>query len=130
MRGISRGLPLLTVALLVSSTALTGIDVTAAHATPGIVRYASPTGQGVACTQASPCSLVVAVNNAPADSEVRVAPGSYGSAQQPLTTTLAETADSVEIIGTSLTTPPTIYEAGSASGMSTDGIDIGVGSLL
>jgi hypothetical protein len=131
MRGISRGATLLAVvALLGSSAAVTGIGVMAAHAAPDVVRYAAADGQGAACTKSLPCSLVIAVTDAPLNSEVRVAPGTYGSPQQPLTTTLATTADSVQIIATSLTTPPTIYEAGSASGTSTDGVDLGFNSRL
>src|SRR5262245_17960641 len=40
-------------------------------------RYASPSGSGIACTQASPCAIHVAANDAQAGDEVIVAPGDY-----------------------------------------------------
>jgi hypothetical protein len=40
-------------------------------------RYATPSGTGTACTQASPCAINVAAINAGAGDEVIVAPGDY-----------------------------------------------------
>jgi hypothetical protein len=130
MRGISRGSALLVTGAVIAATGLGPLGVTASQAiTPTVVRYAAPDGGGVACTKAEPCSIVTAVNNAPGGSEVLVTKGSYGSASQPLTTTLAPTADTVIIQG-SATSPPTIYEAGGSGGASADGIDLNNSALL
>jgi hypothetical protein len=40
-------------------------------------RYASVTGTGTACTSTAPCDIVTAVNQAPASTEVVIAPGTY-----------------------------------------------------
>jgi hypothetical protein len=40
-------------------------------------RFASPTGSGSTCSQASPCPIQIAVNNAGMGDEVIVAPGDY-----------------------------------------------------
>ena len=61
--------------------------VAAATAAPGASaaaqRYASPGGQGSACSAAEPCSIVDAVTGAKVDDEVILAPGDY-----PLSATL------------------------------------------
>jgi hypothetical protein len=41
------------------------------------MRYTSPTGTGVACSQAAPCSLATGVNNASAGDEVRLTADEY-----------------------------------------------------
>lgn len=51
----------------------------------GAVRHAAPDGAGTACTEAAPCALYVALQDAPDGSEVVVAPGDYGSLAAPLT---------------------------------------------
>lgn len=59
---------------------------------PGIClaapRYAAPTGSGTACSAASPCDLVTAVNSASANDEVIVTAGNYNLVAQ-----LAPTVD-------------------------------------
>jgi hypothetical protein len=48
-----------------------------ASAAAAAPRYASPGGSGSACSQASPCAIQTAVNNAVMGDEVVVAPGNY-----------------------------------------------------
>src|SRR5689334_21711093 len=65
----------------------------------GAQRFASPAGSGSACSAASPCSLVTAVNSAPAGaSEVIVAGnlGPYGSARTPIGTQLNDPAGATD----------------------------------
>jgi hypothetical protein len=65
-----------------------GVLVAAASIAPAASaaqRYASPTGSGIACTSASPCSITQAVGNAITGDEVIINPGGY-----PLTQTLSE----------------------------------------
>jgi hypothetical protein len=53
-------------------------------------RYATPTGvHANPCTQALPCDIVTAINDAGANDEVIVEPGSYGSVGTPITTELS-----------------------------------------
>jgi hypothetical protein len=77
-------------------------------------RYASPSGSGTTCSQASPCDLVTAVNSAQNGDTVIVGAGTYGSAGSPLTTQLNDNGD-VTIEG-AVTGPgrPVIYESGGS----------------
>ncbi len=59
-------------------------------------RYVSPAGSGVACTQATPCSLVTGINNAMLGDEVIVTAGTYSTS-----TALASSASSLTIRGES-----------------------------
>jgi len=61
-------------------------------------RFASPTGTGSACTQAVPCDIVTAVNNASNNDDVTIEPGTYGS-PTPLTTTLDDGGNTLTIHG-------------------------------
>ena len=61
-------------------------------------RFASPTGTGSACTQAAPCDIVTAVNNASSKDDVTIEPGTYGS-PTPLTTTLDDGGNTLTIHG-------------------------------
>lgn len=71
-----RVLPLAAAAVVLAAAA------PAAHAADP--RYASPTGSGTACTDAAPCELYDAIKGAPANSEVIIKTGSYGSEGAPL----------------------------------------------
>ena len=71
------------------------IAVPSAMATP---RFASPTGSGTACTQASPCGVVTAVNEAMNNDDITIEPGTYGS-PTPLTTTLDDGGNTLTIHG-------------------------------
>jgi hypothetical protein len=62
-------------------------------------RYATPTGTGSTCTQASPCSLTTAVGSALAGDEVIVGPGSYGSAGTPLSATIQSGVADLDVHG-------------------------------
>jgi Big-like domain-containing protein len=57
-------------------------------------RFASPTGNGTACTEAAPCDVVTAVNNAQSGDDVTIEPGSYT-----VTTTLADNGLTLRIHG-------------------------------
>lgn len=61
-------------------------------------RFASPTGSGTACTQAQPCEIVIAVNDAMSNDEITIEPGTYGS-PAPLTTTLDDGGNTLTIHG-------------------------------
>jgi hypothetical protein len=49
----------------------------ASSASAATQRYATPAGSGTACTSASPCSIVTAVEGGKLDDEVIIAPGDY-----------------------------------------------------
>jgi hypothetical protein len=74
-------------------------------------RYASPTGvHANPCTQALPCDIVTAINDAGANDEVIVEPGSYGSLATPLTTGLvAPNLAGISIHGVAGEARPQIY---------------------
>jgi hypothetical protein len=111
------------------------VFVTVCFAAPalalGATRYASPSGAGTACTQAAPCDVFTAVDDAPALSTVILAPGSYGSAASPLTGDhFNDNGNMLTLKGaTAGTSRPVIYlnDVSSAN----DGIDLsGPGSSL
>lgn len=89
------------------------------------VRYASPSGVGGACTKVAPCGLVTAVNDAPADSTIVIEPGSYGSAEHPLETTLIDNAADLAIRGQTGSKMPVIHSAASG-----DAVELTRGSTL
>ena len=60
--------------ILVTAMALVAAVPTTAGAT---ARYASPSGGGDTCTQAQPCDIVEAVNNASAGDDITILPGGY-----------------------------------------------------
>jgi hypothetical protein len=96
-------------AILVMTAALGAATVV--HASPIVVRYASPGGLSVnPCTQTQPCDIATAINNAPADAEVLLQSGTYGSAKHPLTTDL-QTSVSLTIDGGSVDHPASIFSA-------------------
>jgi len=78
-------------------------------------RYASPAGSGTACTQANPCGIVEAINNAPSADEVTIEPGTYGSPGSPITTEL--TASDVHVHGQSGAANPVVYVAAGPEAM-------------
>ena len=60
-----------------------------ATAAAAATRYADPAGTAAdPCSQAQPCDIVTAINNASAGDTVIVNSGTYGSAGSPLTTKL------------------------------------------
>jgi hypothetical protein len=72
-------------------------------------RYAHPAGAGTTCSQASPCDLVTAVNNASNGDEVIVAPGDYGSGT-PLATEISVN-NGVEVHGASGQPRPRVFSS-------------------
>ena len=70
----------------------------AASSASAAARFASPTGSGTACTQALPCEIVTAVNDAMNNDDVTIEPGTYGS-PTPLTTTLDDGGNTLTIHG-------------------------------
>jgi hypothetical protein len=81
--------PLLLLGVLAVQTGL----AEPAHA--AVQRYASPTGSGTACTSAAPCSIVTAINQAPAATEVILTPGLYS----PGTTILSNGQSGIDVHG-------------------------------
>jgi hypothetical protein len=75
-------------------------------------RFATPTGSGTTCSQASPCGLVTAVNSASASDEVVVAgdQGSYGTPASPISTQLMP-ATSEQVHGAASQSMPVIYSS-------------------
>ncbi len=61
-------------------------------------RFASPSGSGTACTQALPCGIVTAVNEAVENDDVTIGPGTYGS-PVPLTSELEDGGKRLSIHG-------------------------------
>jgi hypothetical protein len=106
--------------------ALTVVAAPSAHALTLAVRYASPTGSGSACSAAAPCRIGIAVNNAPAGSEVVLTPGAYGSADNPLKVTLGDlTGTTLHVHGAADAPPPVLY-----LGSTNNGITLSGGSTL
>ncbi len=70
----------------------------AASSASAAARFASPTGSGTACTQAQPCEIVTAVNDAMNNDDITIEPGTYGS-PTPLTTTLDDGGNTLTIHG-------------------------------
>ncbi|HEX3824109.1 MAG TPA: choice-of-anchor Q domain-containing protein [Mycobacteriales bacterium] len=101
------------------TTVIGGVGVPGARGATTTVRYASPAGTGTDCTSAEPCSLVTAVNDGPSEApiEVRIRPGTYGSAAHPLTTGLTPIGMPETVHGTVNTSPPTIYIGGTSNGL-------------
>jgi hypothetical protein len=62
---------------IVAASACAAALLSATSATAATTRYASPGGSGSACTQASPCAIQIAMNNASSGDEVIIAPGDY-----------------------------------------------------
>jgi len=86
-------------------------------------RYASPTGSGTSCNQATPCSIVTAISAASASDDVTIEPGTYGSHATPLSTPLTDSAD-ITIHGQAGQSRPVIYTNANP------GIGISHGSAL
>lgn len=74
-------------------------------------RFASPGGSGTACSHASPCSLVTAINGGAAADEVIVAgnQGPYGTQGSPIGTKLQEGGSSMQLHGAAGQPMPVIY---------------------
>jgi hypothetical protein len=60
------------------------VGCSVASAEAASIRYASPTGSGSACTQASPCDAGTAIGGAGSGDTVKLAPGDYGSSASPI----------------------------------------------
>jgi hypothetical protein len=85
---------------------------TAATATAPMVRYATPhPAASATCAQTSPCDLVTAFNEAPANSKVVINSGTYGSALMPLDTMLNNPNSGIDAGGSNPASPPLIYNA-------------------
>jgi hypothetical protein len=69
-----------------------------AHATPATNRYAEPGATGTTCSQADPCGIVTAINQAPAGSVIHLAGGIYGS-PTPISTGLTDNDHALTIAG-------------------------------
>ena len=79
-------------------------------------RFASPGGSPIApCTAAIPCSIVTAINSAPANSEVILAgdQGTYGTPGTPIATGLIAGGHPVSIHGAAGQPMPLIYSSAS-----------------
>jgi hypothetical protein len=73
-------------------------------------RYASPTGVSTnPCTQASPCDIATAVNDASTGDDITIEPGTYGSATAPLADTLIDNGYTLTIHGEAGQPRPVIY---------------------
>lgn len=87
-------------------------------------RFASPSGTGSACTQAEPCNIVTAINDAAANDDIDIEPGSYGSVSAPIATTLDDMNNFLTIHGQAGSPPPVITSDAA------DGIALTGGSSL
>ncbi len=84
------------------------------------VRYASPFGTNEApCTQALPCDVVTAINDAPANSNITLNPGTYGS-PAPIATGLTDKSNELNIHGIAGESRPVI-DTTAAVGISLSG---------
>jgi hypothetical protein len=91
-------------------------------------RYASPTGSGTSCNLATPCSIVTAINDANANDDVTIEPGTYGSHATPLSTPLTDPAY-ITIHGQAGQPRPVIYTTanpgiGISHGSRLSGVDV------
>jgi hypothetical protein len=83
-------------------------------------RYASPYGTNEApCTLQLPCDIVTAIDDAPANSNITLNPGSYGS-PTPIATGLTDKGHELNIHGISGESPPVI-DTTAAHGISLSG---------
>ena len=71
----------------------------AAPSASAAARFASPTGSGTACSQAVPCEIVPAINEAKNNDDITIEPGTYGSPTKPLTLTLDDGGNTLAIHG-------------------------------
>jgi hypothetical protein len=100
-----------------------------ASSTAKVTRYASPTGtQSPTCPKSHPCGIVSAINQAPADNEVIVEPGSYGSTVAPLTTALEPVSPGLYIHGEAGKPRPTIVS--TAYGGAAAAVVVALGARL
>lgn len=95
-RATARRRPLLAAAMATITLAATS---SVAHAAD---RYATPAGSlevGAACSQINPCGLGRAVIGAGANDTIHIGPGSYGTADAPLTYGIGKNAPGLTYIG-------------------------------
>jgi hypothetical protein len=93
---------------------------TAAHA---VQRFAVPGGSVTgSCTEAQPCDISRAINNAAANDEVIVKSGDYGSATSPLTTQLASIQPNVDVHGEDGQPHPRIFFSSSNNNIAALGL--------
>jgi hypothetical protein len=71
-------------------------------------RFASPGGSGTECTQANPCDIVTAVNDASEGDDVTIGTGTYG-APTPLATELEDEGEPISIHGQAGQPRPVIH---------------------
>ena len=84
------------------------------------VRYASPFGTNQApCTEQLPCDIVTAIDNAPANSNITLNPGTYGS-PAPIATGLTDDGHDLNIHGIAGESRPVI-DTKAAHGLSLSG---------
>jgi hypothetical protein len=62
-------------------------------------RYAAPDGSGAVCSDALPCAIHEAINNAAANDEVIILAGDYGSATAPLSGSVASPMPNLNVHG-------------------------------
>lgn len=89
----------------------------AAPAQAAAVRYAAPTGSGTVCSNAAPCSLVTAVNNAASGDEVVVSYGTYDVG----TTGLSNTQTNVNVHGAGTGASRPVINTSAAVGLELKG---------
>jgi hypothetical protein len=89
--------------------ALIALAVAPSVAVAASQRFASPAGSGAACTQASPCDIVEAINNAAAGDEVILTGQDYGSAAGPVATGLISAQPNLDLHGADGQPRPRIF---------------------
>jgi len=103
--------------VLGAGAAVLSVSTTTALAS---VRYASPYGTNQApCTQQLPCDIVTAINDAPANSNITLNPGTYGS-PTPIATSLTDNGRDLSIHGIAGQSRPVI-DTTAAHGISLSG---------
>jgi hypothetical protein len=94
--------------VMVMSFVAAGALATAPAALAATQRYASPTGSGTTCSQAAPCDVVTAINNAGSGDEVILATGDYGTPSARIATRTVNN-NPVNVHGEDGQPAPTLY---------------------
>ena len=102
----------------------TALAILALPATAGAAqRFVTTSGSGSACTQPSPCSIEVGINNASSSDEVIIAPGTYTTS-----TPLANAANSISVHGGTGARP--VIETSAPTGLQLNGFSINAADLV
>ncbi len=102
------------IALAALTVALTAAAASASE------RFASASGTGSGCTQAQPCNIVTAINDAATGDDIEIEPGTYGS-PTPISTSLSSNSKTLTIHGEAGEPMPVIHTDASVFGIGLSG---------